>query len=511
MNRGYLVSVITIFSVLLLSSCANNKQMSNTTGWNYNDRKEGSFYVRSAKDQRLAPGLVFIQGGSFTMGQTQEDVMHFWNNIPRKITVNSFMIDKYEISNLNYREYTHWVGNVFGTADMGNVVTASMPDTTCWRRALAYNEPMVQLYFSHPAYNNYPVVGVTWRQAHDYAIWRTDRVNEKALINAGYQKSNVIKQEMNGGGQNNFNTQSYLMGLYQGLPSKPKDNPIYNAQGRVQTTVSFSDGILFPDYRLPTEAEWEYAALGLVSQNPQPGNGTMKGRGEELLANKNIYAWKDDGYDNLRGTAKGPWQGAFLANFKRGNGDYMGVIGGLNDNAAFPSPVNAYFPNSFGLYNMSGNVSEWVFDVYRQLNSLEVNDLNPVRGNIFTTPDTSSGQLELTDVGRVKMATINDSTLRNNLNYQHGYEINAKDGDEQSEAYYSYGTTTLISDKARVIKGGSWDDLPYWLSPGARRFLNEDQSSATVGFRCAMSKYGAVDGLNKGSLDGNYFPQRRQK
>ena len=75
---------------------------------------------------------------------------------------------------------------------------------------------------------------------------------------------------MNGGGQDNFNTKSYLMGEYEGVPGKPKKNPLKDAQGRPRTQVSFEDGILFPDYRLPTEAEWEYAALGLGKRKPCP-------------------------------------------------------------------------------------------------------------------------------------------------------------------------------------------------------------------------------------------------
>ena len=137
-----------------------------------------------------------------------------------------------------------------------------------WRSELSYNEPYVEFYFRHPSYNYYPVVGVTWKQAHDFCIWRTDRVNENALIQAGYQNKNVIKQELNGGGQDNFNTKSYLMGEYDGIQSKPKKKGagLMDAQGRPRTKVDFSDGILFADYRLPTEAEWEYAALGYINE-----------------------------------------------------------------------------------------------------------------------------------------------------------------------------------------------------------------------------------------------------
>ena len=359
-----------IAAALGFASCKNGSifkkkpEKSDVTGWNYNDKNQGGYYVFKAKDVKTGPGLVFVQGGTFTMGATQEDVMGDWNNVPRRVTVNSFFIDKTEVANVHYREYLHWLNNVFSDPQYENVVRAAYPDTLVWRSELAYNEPYVEFYFRHPSYNYYPVVGVTWKQAHDFCIWRTDRVNERSLIDAGYQNKNVIKQEMNGGGQDNFNTKSYLMGEYEGIPGKPKKNPLLDAQGRPRTKVQFEDGLMFPDYRLPTEAEWEYAALGLINENPKPRKSEKK-RGEELIANKQIYAWKNDGYDNLRSTKRGSWQGAFLANFKRGNGDYMGTPGGLNDRSAIPAPVTSFFANGFGIYNMSGNVSEWVADVYR--------------------------------------------------------------------------------------------------------------------------------------------------
>jgi formylglycine-generating enzyme required for sulfatase activity len=284
-----------------------------------------------------------------------------------------------------------------------------------------------------------------------------------------------------------------------------------DAQGRPRNSVNFEDGILFPDYRLPTEAEWEYAALGYVAQNPQPRK-NMKSRGEELIANKQIYAWKNDGFDNLRATAHGAWQGAFLANFKRGNGDYMGTAGGLNDRSAIPSSVTSFFPNGFGLYNMSGNVSEWVADVYRPTTNMEESDLQPFRGNVFKKVDMSGGAGSLRDsLGRIKEIPEADSTLANRRNYQRSYAVNFLDGDSLSKVDYGYGITTLISDKARVIKGGSWNDMPYWLSPGTRRFLEEDESSSSIGFRCAMTHYGGPEGTSSKLDNGNFFPKSRAK
>ena len=510
-------SFLLLCGFIALSSCKNGgifkkkPEKSTATGWNYNDKNQGGYSVPKPKDIKTGPGLVFVQGGTFTMGSTEEDVMGDWNNIPRRVTVNSFFIDKTEVANVHYREYIYWLENVFSDPQYQAVLDGAKPDTLAWRSELAYNEPYVEYYFRHPSYNYYPVVGVTWKQAYDFCIWRTDRVNEIELVKSGYQNKNVIKTEMNGGGQDNFNTKSYLMGEYEGVPGKPKKNPLKDAQGRPRTTVTFQDGVLFADYRLPSEAEWEYAALGLVNENPQPRRSEKK-RGEELIANKQVYSWKNDGFDNLRATKKGSWQGAFLANFKRGAGDYMGTAGGLNDRSAIPSAVTSFFPNGFGLYNMSGNVSEWVADVYRPLTGLDEDDMNPYRGNEFKKIDLSGGQGNLRDsMGRIKYIAESDSSLMNRRNYQRSYAVNYLDGDSASRVGYGYGITTLVSDKSRVYKGGSWNDMPYWLSPGARRFLEEDQSSSGIGFRCAMTHYGASEGTSSKTKTGNFFPKRRQK
>ena len=216
--------VLLLLAIAALASCKNGSifkkkpEKSTATGWNYNDKNQGGYFVARPKDIKTGPGLVFVQGGTFTMGATQEDVMGDWNNVPRRITVNSFFIDKTEVANVHYREYIHWIENVF--QDNQAVIDGAKPDTLVWRSELAYNEPYVEYYFRHPSYNYYPVVGVTWKQAHDFCIWRTDRVNEIALIDKGYQNKNVLKTELNGGGQDNFNTKAYLMGAYEGVPGK---------------------------------------------------------------------------------------------------------------------------------------------------------------------------------------------------------------------------------------------------------------------------------------------------
>lgn len=504
--------IILVSCAAILASCkgkglfGKKYDKSDVTGWNYNDKNMGGYQVAKSKDQGLGPGLVFVQGGTFTMGQTEEDVMGDWNNIPRRVSVPSFYIDRTEVANVHYREYIHWLTRVFDPSDPANlnILESALPDTLVWRSELSYNEPLVEFYFRHPGFNEYPVVGVTWRQAHDFALWRSDRVNEGLLMKSGYINKSTVKPGAQQG-ENNFTTKSYLLGLYNAPPGKIKTK---KGEPKV-TTATMESGVMLPDYRLPFEAEWEYAAYGLIHQNPRPSTKEGK-RGEELHQNKQIYPWSHN-VNGLRDTRRGSWQGQFLANFKRGSGDNAGAAGGLNDRAFYTAPVQSFFPNGFGIFNMAGNVSEWVQDVYRPLSLLDYDDMPaPFRGNKYQKLyKNDNGEAEIDSMGRVKMVDVTDKESQNRRNYQRGNVINYMDGDSLSQATYGYGLTTLVSDKSRVYKGGSWNDRPYWLSPGSRRYLEEDQALSTLGFRCAMDRMGSPEGNKRKT--GQYYKTRRQK
>ncbi|MCT4615638.1 MAG: gliding motility lipoprotein GldJ [Marinifilaceae bacterium] len=497
LKTNIFVAIAVVLSVFT-QSCSKmgilgGGEKSPTTGMPYNSKEYGGFQHNSGYHQETGPGLVYIQGGSFTMGQTQQDVLSEWNNVPRRVTLPSYYIDECEVRNVDYLEYLYWLKRVY--VSYPSVHKKALPDTLVWRNELAYNEPYVLNYLRHPAYAEYPVVGVSWEQAVEYCEWRTDRVNEQILIEKG-----ILNPDPNQKDENNFNTDAYLAGKYIGSVKENLDN--LGPDGEDKRPVRWNDGILLPKYRLPTEAEWEYAALGLV------GNTS-----EERITSRRIYPWNGHWVrnENLKD------RGKMMANFARGRGDYMGTAGSLNDGGDITMPVKSFWPNDYGLYCMSGNVNEWVADVYRPMSSQDVAEFNPYRGNVFTTlvRDSDGNVVEKDSLGRLRRRLQTDEELIGRKNYHTADNRNYKDGDVMSSIVddgqwnnpdhqkggsgrmYVHAKggakgeySSLVTDETRVYKGGSWKDRAYWLSPSTRRYLGQREATDDIGFRCAMSHVG---------------------
>lgn len=225
---------------------------------------------------------------------------------------------------------------------LSNMIINIYPDTMVWVRdfQFSYNDPMLLKYFSHRGFADYPVVGVTWEQAHAFCRWRTD----------------------------------YL-----------RDNTNIDAQ----------------IYRLPTEAEWEYAARG----------------GRKM----SVYPWGG----NYARDAKG----CFLANFKPYRGAYN------DDTGTTTMKVAQFRPNDFGLFDMAGNVSEWTSSSYNNSSNTYTHDLNPV------------------------------------------YQYMAR-----------YDDPDVL--KRKVVKGGSWKDVSFYMQCGSRTYEYQYEDRSYIGFRCVRSHIG---------------------
>lgn len=414
MKRIYLFSV-AVAAMLGLSSCSSSDNGELTGVQN----RKGFFPSEPY-------GMVFVPQGNLQAGQSDQDIMFSLNAPTKTMSVAAFFMDETEITNNEYRQFVQYVadsiartkmqffkqdagGNssgapvniidwekeldwnaqelndlfyqgddqIFGKKELDvrkltymyqwydlnqaahnkdmkakrnkfivRDTVAIYPDTLCWVRdfAYSYNEPMAQNYFNHPAYDDYPVVGVNWNQANAFCHWRTEYLNS-------FRREN--------------------------------------------------DEVEAPPFHLPTEWQFEYASRGGLISSPYPWGGP--------------YIRND--------------KGCYLANFKPGRGNYT------DDGGTYTVKVYSYNPNDYGLYNMSGNVSEWTLTSYEEAVYSTVHDMNP------------------------------------------DYRTWRKKGDD-------------IVRTRKVVRGGSWKDVAHMLRTSTRDFEYQDTSKCYIGFRCIQDFLG---------------------
>lgn len=523
MKKLKIIALIATVASLALVSCGGNgtkkgggtKKFTSQTGWKEND-KSGWFFTPKKQKVKGWPGMVYVEGGTFVMGLVKDDVMHDWNNSPKRMQVSSYFIGDTETTNSDYRRYTTWLKFVFppSVEDFKNIYSGALPDTLVWNNKMSRND-YAENYFRSPEFDYYPVVGVSWLQASRYCDWLTDRANEKELMNKGLIKKDFYTNDANNQGPNSFNIDKFKsndeeMKSYINQQRVQKASGITSKNSRIVSANRNATGALVTNFRLPTEVEWEYAALGLQKNREY-----------------NSYLGKVPEIDRLKGK-KGSNKGMFLDNFKRGRGDYSGIGGWGNDGAPMTADVRQYPSNDLGIYSMYGNVAEWTADIYRPVIDEEGADFNYYRGKINQeVVRGSDGKYKKIENNQIKYDTLSDGRLvykglpgkfeRKTIEDLKNY----KDGDFMSSLESGYGKlpdstmnynmyngpkrkfyvdasgkvilkkdpkfrTTEVTNNVRVVKGGSWLDSSYWLDPGQRRYKDEKRGYGWVGFRVAQ-------------------------
>jgi formylglycine-generating enzyme required for sulfatase activity len=456
------------------------------TGWDYN----GEFEKWSTIEQETPKGCVLVEGGLFLMGNqpngyliNQSDSLFCKHDYKARVTIASFFISDHEVTNEEYNSFLNWfkirramdilaehhaelrlengqyneeipidwshptllkyfylpTKNANGEYQIDpKQILYALPDASCFKKEYDYrsnassadfllwkNIDSMSRYFTDPIYKDFPVVGISWVQANEYCKWLSNESNQKILLTKKLLKKYSYY----------FTTDNYL---------KSNDK-------------SSATNFLQPNFRIPTEAEWEYAAVYFDKATEPESFGSNS---------KHFYPWRTNELIDKKGI--------YLANFGRIYDQNKLLMKKLNDDGfLFTAPIKSYAPNQNKIYEMAGNVSEWVMDSRENGENIGV---------------YSSLMLENPNLAfKFAYNQLKTKFLDLDTNYQSGID---KVNEYLSERI-SYENHLKNNSPARVVKGGSWTDASIYLMPGSSTFFNQNSSSARIGFRVAMDRIGS--------------------